>query len=236
MREKRFMKSITAFIALLLLFAAGCRNGSADEAEKIDKASDVIEDMMDIPDKTVPEYLFREAYGIAVIPDVLKVGFFVGGRHGQGVMAVRRDGGEWGNPFFITISGGSVGWQMGVQRVDIILVFKSDKSVEAVLGGEFTLGADAAIAVGPVGRQAEASTDVQLEAEIFSYARSRGFFAGLTIEGSVIRIDDEANQAYYGEQDADRITSGDGIRVPNNARDFLEDLTRYAESIDAGND
>ena len=227
------MKYTTAFIAALLLLALGCSDGEAEEAEKVDKASEVIKDMMDIPDKTVPEYMFREAYGIAVIPDVLKVGFFVGGRHGQGLMSVRGETGEWGNPFFITISGGSVGWQMGVQRVDIILVFKTEKSVKTILEGEFTLGADAAIAVGPVGRQAEASTDIQLEAEIFSYARTRGFFAGLTIEGSIIRIDGDANLAYYGTEDVEGITGDSRLKVPQGARDFLEDLSRYSKAIDA---
>jgi lipid-binding SYLF domain-containing protein len=152
---------------------------------------------MDIPDKTVPEYLLRDAAGIAIIPGVVKVGFIIGGEYGKGVLLLRDAAGNWSNPIFITLSGGSIGWQLGAQSADFVLVFKTQRSVDSVLADNLTLGVDVAAAAGPLGRRARASTDLQLKAEIYSYSRSRGFFAGLSLDGALMQIDDEANAAFY---------------------------------------
>jgi lipid-binding SYLF domain-containing protein len=216
---------------VLLVFCSFSVHGDSDTEVKLEEAEKVLAEMLEIPDKTIPLSMFRNIHGIAVIPDVLKVGFFIGGRHGEGLFSVRDEKGDWSNPIFITLSGGSIGWQVGAQSADIILVFKSKKSVDAILQGKFTLGVDAAIAAGPIGRQAEASTDIELEAEIFSYAMSKGFFAGLTIEGSVIKIDDKANEEYYGEKgrDPEEILKGRGIRLPRSGRSFLKKLEEYTD-------
>lgn len=198
------MKKWLLFAAALSISIVMLKNAPAEadskEVAKINDAIDVLHAMALMPEKEIPPSLLRNAYGIAVIPGVIKAGFIIGGRFGSGIVMLRNDKtGQWTNPSFIQIGGGSVGWQIGAESTDIILVFKSRKSVENMMKGKFTLGADAGVAAGPVGRQASASTDIQLKAEIYSYSRSRGLFAGISVEGAVLQIDDEANKAFYGE-------------------------------------
>jgi lipid-binding SYLF domain-containing protein len=141
----------------------------------------------------------RDAQGVAIFPGVLKAGLMVGGRYGRGVLVLREPGGTWGKPVFITITGGGVGWQVGIQSTDLVLVFKTRTSLDRILKAQvkLTLGADVAVAAGPVGRQAEAATDAQLRAEIYSYSRSRGLFLGVSVEGAAIVADTSATEAYY---------------------------------------
>jgi lipid-binding SYLF domain-containing protein len=151
-----------------------------------------------MPDQQIPDWLLQRAQGIAIIPDVIKVGLGIGGRGGRGVLLVRTPDGGWSNPSFVTLAGGSFGWQAGVQASDIVLVFTTRKGVEGITGGKFTLGADASVAVGPVGRQVSGATDVTLDAEVYSYSRAEGLFGGIAIDGTVISIDHRANAAFYG--------------------------------------
>lgn len=151
-------------------------------------------------DKSIPAGLIRDCAAIAIIPDVIKAGFVIGGRHGKGVLLVRTKSGGWSDPAFIDIKGGSVGWQAGVQSADIVLVFRTPRGVENIAEGKFTLGADAGIAAGPLGRQAEASTDSAFKAEILSYSRSRGLYAGLSLQGSSLQEDRKANKKFYGAE------------------------------------
>ena len=132
------------------------------------------------------------------MPNVVKGGFVVGVRYGKGLVVVRDGTGAWRPPMFITLTGGSLGWQAGIQATDLILVFKTQKSVQGLMSGKFTIGADASAAAGPVGRQASAATDAQLKSEILSYSRSRGLFAGIALDGTALQVDAVANQVYYG--------------------------------------
>jgi lipid-binding SYLF domain-containing protein len=153
---------------------------------------------MHIPANGIPTALLKDAEAVAIVPNVIKASLVIGGRRGHGVVVMRDQGGRWANPLFVTLTGGSVGWQIGVQATDIFLVFKTKRSLDGFLKGrKFTLGADAAVAAGPVGRQAEAGTDPTLQAEILSYSRSRGLFAGVSLEGSVIEADVAGNATYY---------------------------------------
>jgi lipid-binding SYLF domain-containing protein len=186
-----------AVVSLCLLLPATVLSAQADEIGRIADATLAFRDIMAIPDKTVPEYLLQDAAGIAIIPGVVKVGFIVGGEYGKGLLLLHDEDGSWSNPIFITLSGGSIGWQLGAQSADFILVFKTARSVDSVLSDNLTLGVDVAAAAGPLGRRARASTDIQLKAEIYSYSRSRGFFAGLSLDGALIQIDDEANATFY---------------------------------------
>ena len=145
----------------------------------------------------IPRELLKDAHAVAIIPNVIKGSFVVGVRRGHGVLLLRDDQARWGVPIFITLTGGNIGWQVGVQSTDVILVFKSRRSVEGIFNGKFTLGVDAAAAAGPIGRQAAAGTDTDLKAEIYSYSRSRGLFAGVSFDGSKIQIDPLANSEYY---------------------------------------
>jgi lipid-binding SYLF domain-containing protein len=184
-------------LSVCLLLPAATLPAQAEQIGRIADATLAFRDIMAIPDKTVPEYLLQDAAGIAIIPGVVKVGFIVGGEYGKGLLLLRDETGSWSNPIFITLSGGSIGWQLGAQSADVILVFKTDRSVDSVLTDNLTLGVDVAAAAGPLGRRARASTDMQLKAEIYSYSRSRGFFAGLSLDGALIQIDDEANSVFY---------------------------------------
>ena len=160
-------------------------------------ASEVLEELRSAPDQGIPDRLLERAYGIAVIPNLTKVAFFAGGRHGRGVLVVRDSKGRFTDPVFISMTGGSFGWQWGVESTDIVLVFTTPKGVEGISGGKLTLGADASVAAGPVGRQASAATDPTFKAEVYSYSRNRGVFAGLALDGTVISIDEDADAAFY---------------------------------------
>lgn len=170
---------------------------AGEETTKINESTEVFRQIMSIPEKGIPPALLNTAKGIAIIPGMIKAGFIIGGRHGSGIVVIRNDDSGWSNPAFITLTGGSIGWQIGVQSTDIILVFKGSRGIDNIMKGKFTLGADAAVAAGPVGRQAEAATDIELKVEIYSYSRSKGLFAGISLEGSGLQLDDDANVAFY---------------------------------------
>jgi lipid-binding SYLF domain-containing protein len=215
-----------AAVVFLAATAAQAAAETSKEAEIIHNSIEVLEDIRAIPENKIPPALLREAEAIAVIPSVYKVGFIVGGRYGKGVVSVRDDKGNWQNPFFIKLFGGSVGWQIGAQSTDLILVFKSRKNVDRIKEGRFTLGADAGVAAGPVGRQAGAATDVTLKSEIYSYSRSRGLFAGLSLEGASMQVDHSATWNFY-QETVDRIDAL--IDVPGPAVVFRDVLTRYVD-------
>ena len=160
---------------------------------------------------------------------VIKVGFVVGGQYGRGVLTVRGKGGAWSNPVFITLMSGSVGWQIGAESTDFVLVFKTPRSIEGIMKGKYTLGADAAVAAGPVGRLAKASTDIELKAEIYSYSRSRGLFAGISLEGSSLQVDDKGNAAFYEKENIQPpvILSGE-VKTPAGAETLKLSLEKYA--------
>ena len=201
------IKKLAAFpLAVLLALApalagpAAAKEDPSNQVRKIDDAVRALEEMMKESDKSIPVSLIEGCAGIAILPDVIKAGLFVGGRHGKGVLLVRTTDGGWSDPAFVDIKGGSVGWQAGVQSADIVLVFRTPRSIENIAEGKFTLGADAGIAAGPLGRSAEASTDSDLKAEILSYSRSRGLYAGLTLQGSSLQEDRKANRNFYGTE------------------------------------
>ena len=224
----RLLAPLAAALALLLAFAAPAQAGEKEDAKAADAAR-VLGEIMRIPETAVPEKMFTDAHAIAVIPDVVKAGLVLGGRGGKGLIAVRGADGTWSNPSFIRLGGGSIGFQAGVQSADVILVFRSPRGVENIVNGKFTLGADASVAAGPVGRSAQASTDEQLKAEIYSYSRARGLFAGVALDGTVLRIDHRANQRAYGPDTTPRaIFEGRANAAPDALvlfRDRLEENT-----------
>ncbi len=191
------MRRTIALIASLLLAATTAFAGTPQE-KRANDAIRVLDKIMRIPEQSVPESMFNDAHAIAVIPGVVKAGFVFGGRYGRGLVSVRNPDGSWSNPSFMTIAGGSFGFQAGVQSTDVVLIFNTERGVDSIVHGKFTLGADASVAAGPVGRNASASTDAQLKAEIYSYSRARGLFAGVALDGAALQIDDDANAAVYG--------------------------------------
>jgi lipid-binding SYLF domain-containing protein len=208
--------------------------GSAEE-ERARNALRVLTDIQAIPESAIPDKLLDEARAIAVIPDTIKAGLVIGGRRGHGVLAVKNPDGTWSNPVFITLTGGSIGFQAGVQSADVVLVFRSDRGLESIVNGKFTLGADAGVAAGPLGRNASTATDGELKAEIWSWSRARGLFAGVALDGAVLAIDDAANQAVYGNGITPRMVfEGRTDAVAANAivdfRDGLEEATATARA------
>lgn len=220
---------LTALLALMLPFAAKAQER---EIQRADNAVRVLSEILAIPEESIPERLLREAEAIAVMPDVVKAGLVFGGRGGKGLMAVRGSDGTWSNPTFITLGGGSFGFQAGVQSADVVLVFRNRRGVDNIVNGKFTLGADASVAAGPVGRSAQASTDGQLKAEIYSYSRARGLFAGIALDGAVIAIDNRANRRVYGRDVTARMILENRVRPQVNAvvgfRDKLEEASAQA--------
>jgi len=187
-----------AALALAILLAAAPAFAGDTEDARARNAVRVLNESLAIPESAIPDKLFDEARAIVIVPDTIKAGLVVGGRRGLGLMSVKRPDNTWSPPVFVKLVGGSVGFQAGVQSADVILVFRSDRGVADIVNGKFTLGADASAAAGPVGRSASAATDGQLKAEIWSWSRARGLFAGIALDGAVLKIDDEANQAVYG--------------------------------------
>jgi lipid-binding SYLF domain-containing protein len=149
------------------------------------------------------------------------------------VLCIRNDKREWGNPLFISVKGGSIGWQIGAQSTDVILVFKNKKSLKGILKGKFTLGADAAVAAGPVGRQAAAATDTQLKSEIYSYSRSRGLFVGIALDGASLKIEDKDNAGYYQKPQVtpEQIMAGEGLNVPVSTAELLRLFNQSAKNV-----
>ena len=186
-----------------------------NEQSQYDRAQDAAEILTDLtrtPDKGIPQSLLDRSYGIAVFPHVVKAAFGIGGRWGKGLISVRQARG-WSAPAYVEITGGSFGFQIGGQSTDLVLVFTSRKGVDSLLSSKVKLGADASIAAGPVGRAAEAGTDVKLNSEIYAYSRSKGLFAGISLDGAVVSFDNSANQKVYGS-DGHEVIVGKGIGSP----------------------
>ena len=199
---------------------------AADLTTRVETAAEVLRQIQSIPEERIPAELFQGGRAVAIFPKVIKVGLLVGGRFGQGVLSVQAEGGGWSSPVFMELAGVSFGFQIGASSTDVILVFKNRESLQRVLKGQVTLGAGASVAAGPVGRTAEAATDVQMQAEIYSYSRSRGIFAGIALEGATIEVDDAANDLFYGREGlrAQDILAGKTGAVPPAARRLMETI------------
>jgi SH3 domain-containing YSC84-like protein 1 len=192
-------KFLVAAVVCAVFSAGGLGAAQSDEAERVEAAAKVFGQIMSAEDKTIPNAILQKAEAIAVIPGTIKAGLGVGGQHGKGIISARnRANGTWSNPGFLTLTGGSFGAQIGAEEIDLVLVIMNKEGVQHLMGNEFKIGADASVAAGPVGRGAEASTDVQLQAQILSYSRARGLFAGVSLNGSAIREDEDANAKFYG--------------------------------------
>ncbi len=225
---KRTFK-VAVLLGLVVGLAGNAWSAPDEQKEKVELATVVLDEIMAIPEQGIPPALLAGS-GIAILPNMLKVGVVVGGRYGTGVLLVRDDKGHWSNPVFISLTGGSVGWQLGAQSTDVILVFRSRRNIERLMDGTFTFGGDVGVAAGPVGRRLEGATDATFRSEIYSYSRSRGLFAGVSLEGSSLQIDNAATAAYYkqpGINAVDILKGTAGHETPEIAR-LRERLNHYA--------
>lgn len=233
--------SILPRLAVLLLatgLAVPALAGVAED-ERARNALRVLNEIQAIPESAIPDILFDEAKAIVVVPDTLKIGLVIGGRRGHGLVSVKTPQGTWSNPAFVKLTGGSIGFQAGVQSSDVVLVFTSQRGLDSIVNGKITLGADASIAAGPVGRSTGMATDGRLKAEIWSWSRARGLFAGVALDGAVLSIDDDANQAVYGQGTTPRmIFENRAGQRPSDAvvgfRDQLEEASAAAHAARAG--
>lgn len=239
-RSVRPSLQVLAGVLLSGLFATSASAGSAEDA-RARNAARVLADIQAIPESAIPDKLFDEARAVVVVPDTIKAGLFIAGRRGRGLMSVKTADGTWSNPGFVSLTGGSIGLQAGVQSSDVVLVFRSERGLDSIVNGKFTLGADAGVAAGPLGRNASTATDGELKAEIWSWSRARGLFAGVALDGAVLAIDDAANAAVYGRDTTPRmIFEGRAADAPSSAvvdfRDLLEEATATARARRAARD
>jgi len=219
-------KRFWVFPAVLLCFTLSAIAADRDEdIMRIHKAADVFHEIMSTPDKGIPQDLLASAKCIAIIPVELKFAFVFGGNHGRGVAMCRKENG-WSAPMFMAIDGGSVGYQIGGSSTDLVLLFMNDHALQSLLSDKFKLGADASVAAGPVGRSAAADTDLKLKAEVLSYSRSQGIFAGVSLNGSVMQADVSGDKALYGPKATHRAILQGEVRVPESANLLIQELDR----------
>jgi lipid-binding SYLF domain-containing protein len=230
MHAHSFSPRLLSRVAVGLLTCVFSLASVADTRQetRLQTATRVLTELMMMPEQNIPTWLLERAHAVAVIPAVIKVGLGIGGRRGKGVLVVRKDSGEWSNPVFVNLTGGSFGFQVGVQSTDIVLVFTSRQSIEGIVGGKVTLGADASVAAGPVGRQSSAATDVGLTAQVYSYSRAQGLFAGVALDGSAMTIDNKSNESFYSRPGvlASEIIRSDAPSAPQPAGEFIAALQR----------
>lgn len=226
------MRKLQYGFLLLGMLLAGQSHGQSAEVARLTNAGAVLQRFMGNPETAIPASLLQQAQGVAVIPGVLRMGLIFGGRRGRGIVTVRGEDGNWTNPSFITVTGGSVGAQIGVESIDIVLIFGSARSVQNIGRGKFTLGGDAAVTAGPVGRASQATTDLTFTSEVYSYTDSRGLFAGASLEGTRLAIDADANANFYPPGSNAQPLQAQSFATPATVRRFLLSLSE-AEGADA---
>jgi lipid-binding SYLF domain-containing protein len=233
MKKLRLFILATVLVGVSGLFnsAAVCADDKSKDMDRLESAGQVMKEIIDIPDN-IPQSLLDKADCVIVLPSVLKAAFIVGGSYGRGAMTCRSGDdfqGPWGAPTMMALGGGSLGFQLGGQATDFVLLVMNDGGARSILNSKVKLGADASAVAGPVGRDAEAATDVTLRAEVLTYSRSRGLFAGISLEGSSLRPDNDANDRVYGKKlEAKEIVLHGAVPPPASARKMIDTLTQHS--------
>jgi SH3 domain-containing YSC84-like protein 1 len=229
MKLKKVMSVVSTLCLAALLNAGVLGQGKLkDEINQSQKAAEVFREIMGVPDKEIPRNVLDKAECVAVFPQVIKAGFIIGGRGGRGVASCRTASG-WSAPAYFTLGGGSIGLQIGAQATDFVLLFMNRDGMKSLLSDNFTLGGDASVAAGPVGRQAGAETDLKLDAQILSYSRSKGLFAGLELKGVVIKpAKDDMRDVYGREFTAREVLEENKVTAPEPVRAFPNTLAQYS--------
>ena len=221
------MKKLLSVLLTLALFSfTAAAEDKTDATKRLDNAAGVLQQITAAPDKGIPENVLNDAKCVAVVPHMIKGGFGIGGQHGKGVATCKTTNGGWSAPAFFTISGGSFGLQIGAEGVDLVMLAMNDQGMQALLSDKFQVGGSASAAAGPVGREAAAGTDWKLKAPILTYSRSKGAFAGISLNGSVIRADKDATKAFYGQDTASQQILTGQVQAPPEARGFLNAVQR----------
>jgi lipid-binding SYLF domain-containing protein len=219
-------------IAVLLVTFSGAATaaGQSKESERLAKSAEVLNEVMGTPEKGIPQDLLNKAVCVGVIPSEKKLALGIGGSYGAGAIVCRRGGnGPWGGPSMFQVGGANIGFQLGGQATDFVLLVMNSNGAQKLLQSKTKLGADASVAGGPVGRTSEAATDLQLHTEILTYSRSRGLFAGLSLEGQIVKQDHDGNARIYGHKvDPKDILFNGTVEVPAAARPLVAALTKYS--------
>jgi len=221
--------AILSVLTLSFSLAAAASSDREDDVNRTHKAAQVFQEVMSAPDQGIPNGLLNSAKCIAIIPGDKKFAFVFGGSYGRGV-ATCRTGHGWSAPMFVALDGGSVGYQIGGSSTDIVMLFMNDHALQSLLSDKFKLGADASVAAGPIGRDAAAGTDLKLNAEILTYSRSKGIFAGVSLDGTVVQADKSGDRAMYGSNVGRHAILTGKVAVPQSARLLLREIDGTANS------
>lgn len=229
------MRTFLLFFLITLSVVAACAqqrsnsnatNLTGDKAEAVDRlndSADILKELTSAPDSGIPDFVLKDAKCVATVPSMIKGGFIFGANHGRGVATCRTPQG-WSSPAFFTLTGGSWGAQIGVQAVDLVMLVMNDGGMQDLLDSNFKLGATGSVAGGPVGRHASASTDYKMNAQVLTYSRARGLFAGLTLDGAAIRQDEDSTHAFYGKNIPFRSVLTGKVEPPELAKNFLANV------------
>jgi SH3 domain-containing YSC84-like protein 1 len=226
------MKHFLLLILIVSLCAFSFAANDADQSKAADRAqaaAEVLNEIQGAPDKGIPQEVLGSAECVAVVPSMLKGGFIVGGKYGRGLASCRTPKG-WSAPAFFVLTGGSIGFQIGGQAVDLVMLIMNKDGMKHLLSSQFALGADASVAAGPVGRHAEGNTDWKLKSEVLTYSRARGLFAGVSLNGAVIKQDKDSTREFYGRMVPFRTSLTGEIDPPAGANSFLTSLAQWAQA------
>ena len=211
-----------------LVLGAVFASAASDAPKRLEQAAMAFKEVMGIPDKAIPQELLNKAQCIVIVPDLKKGAFIIGGKYGRGFVSCRKNGAGWSAPGAIRVEGGSVGFQIGGSEMDVFMLVMNERGVERLLGSKFTLGGDATVAAGPVGRVAQAETDARMTAEILTWSRARGLFAGVALNGATLREDDDWIFDMYGKKLSNKEIVSGSISAPKSAVSLLNELDRYS--------
>lgn len=216
------------FKMFLLGVAAAGLLSAADVAQRLTESAEVFQEIMQVADKSIPQKLLDKSECVVVVPGMKKGAIIVGGKYGRGFVSCRKDGGGWGPPAAIRVEGGSFGFQLGGSETDVVMLVMNARGVDRLTRSKFTLGGDASVAAGPVGRQASADTDLMMTAEILTWSRSRGVFAGISLQGATLRPDRKANEELYKQAWGTKEIVKSGLEAPPQAAELMRLLTKYS--------
>jgi lipid-binding SYLF domain-containing protein len=226
---KKFLFLTLAVCVSSFCFAANDETRESKAVDRVQAAANVLNEIQGAPDKGIPQEVLGSAECVAVVPSMLKGGFIVGAKYGRGLASCRTEKG-WSAPAFFVVTGGSIGWQIGGQAVDLVMLIMNKDGMKHLLSSEFALGADASVAAGPVGRHAEGNTDWKMRSEVLTYSRARGLFAGVSLNGAVVKQDKDSTREFYGRMVPFRTSLTGGIDPPAGANAFLTALSQWAQA------
>src|SRR5437879_2744199 len=229
----RSVSTVRPFFLMLMTVAALAGKEKAEPLQRLDEAVAVFQDIMATPDRSIPQDLLDNAHCIVIVPGLKKGAFIIGGKYGKGFISCRRQGGGWSAPGTVRVEGGSLGFQIGGSESDVVMLVMNERGAAKLLSSKFTLGGEGEVAAGPVGREASAQTDAKMHAEILSWSRARGVFAGISLQGATLRQDLDDSAIIYGKKLPNKEVVQSSTPVPSQAQPLISVLTKYSSAKNA---